>query len=127
MLGSHDLVAFVATKNPERAREFYEGILGLRLVSDEPFALVFDANRTMLRISKVKDLTPGPFTVLGWRVSNIRRTVASLADRGVVFERYAGLVQDDLGICAFPGGSRVAWFKDPDGNVLSLTEFVSDA
>lgn len=127
MLGTSDVIAFAATKNPERAREFYESILGLRLVSDEPFALVFDANRTMLRISKVQDLTPAPFTVLGWRVSNIRRTVASLQDRGVVFERYVGLAQDDLGICTFPGGSRVAWFKDPDGNVLSLTEFASDA
>ena len=127
MLSAFDLVALVATKNPSRAREFYETVLGLRFVADEPFALVFDANRTMLRVSKVKDLAPAPFTVLGWRVSDIRRTVASLQDRGVVFERYVGLAQDDLGICTFPGGSMVAWFKDPDGNVLSLTESVTDA
>lgn len=127
MLGTHDIVAFVATKDATRARRFYETVLGLRLVSDDAFALVFEANRTMLRISKVKDVASAPYTVLGWRVSNIRGTVTALQDRGVVFERYAGLAQDDLGICSFPGGAKVAWFKDPDGNVLSLTEFESDA
>jgi catechol 2,3-dioxygenase-like lactoylglutathione lyase family enzyme len=127
LLGSQDIVAFIATKKAERSREFYETVLGLRLVSDEPFALVFDANGTMLRVSKMNDLTPARYTVLGWRVSNIRRTVGALQEKGVTFERYPGLAQDDFGVCTFPGGSRVAWFKDPDGNVLSLTEFVSDA
>ncbi len=123
MLTTATIIAFVATTNPVRARAFYEQVLGLSFVADEPFALVFDANGTMLRVTKVQDLSPAAYTVLGWDVSHIRAEVEALTQRGVVFERYAGFPQDDLGIGAFPDGTRVAWFKDPDGNILSLTQF----
>ena len=122
MLGSRDVVAFVATRDPDRARAFYEGALGLRLVADEPFALVLDANGTTLRVQKVPELAPARHTALGWLVPDVAAAVRRLSERGVVFERYPGLAQDDLGICAFAGGARVAWFRDPDGNVLSLAE-----
>ncbi|HXQ20605.1 MAG TPA: VOC family protein [Candidatus Acidoferrales bacterium] len=123
MLGTCDVVAFVSTADAARAKDFYANVLGLRLVADEPFALVFDANGTMLRIAKVPELAPAPYTVLGWVVPDIRDRVTALQRRGVRFERYPGLSQDDLGVCTFPGGAQVAWFKDPDGNALSLTQF----
>jgi len=126
MLGAYNVIAFVATKQPERAKLFYSKTLGLRLVADTPFALVFDAGGTMLRISKVGALTPAPYTVLGWKVPNIRVTVEHLTSGGVTFERYKGMPQDELGIWTTPDGDKVAWFKDPDGNTLSLTHFHSE-
>ncbi len=122
MLGRAEIVAFVATANADRARGFYEGVLGLRLREDSPFALVFDANGVVLRIQKVPSVVPAPYTALGWTVTDIRDTMTGLVRRGVVFERYAGLAQDDAGIWRSPGGAQVAWFKDPDGNILSLTQ-----
>jgi catechol 2,3-dioxygenase-like lactoylglutathione lyase family enzyme len=121
MLGS--VIAFLATTDAPRARAFYEGVLGLRFVADEEFALVFDADGTMLRIQKVRELKPLPHTALGWKVSDIRTTIAALRERGVSFERYAFLQQDSAGIWATADGALIAWFKDPDGNLLSLTEF----
>ena len=123
MLGSCDVIAFAATTNPTRAREFYESVLGLRLVSDEPFALVFDAHGIMLRISKVQELNPAGHTILGWRVPDIVAAVKELETSGVTFQQYEGIQQDDLGIWAAPDGGKVAWFEDPDGNTLSLTQF----
>jgi catechol 2,3-dioxygenase-like lactoylglutathione lyase family enzyme len=122
-LSSLDVMAFVATKEPAQARQFYEGVLGLRLVADEQFALVFDANGTMLRVAKVQELTPARHTVLGWVVPDIAGAITELGRKGVTFERYRGLKQDELGICTFPNGAKVAWFKDTDGNTLSLTQF----
>ena len=122
MLTSSTLVAFVGTAKPDQARTFYEQTLGLRLVADEPFALVFDANGVPLRVAKVPAAQPAPYTVLGWSVADIRAVVGALTANGVLFERYDGMGQDDLGIWTSPGGARVAWFKDPDGNVLSLTQ-----
>jgi len=118
-------VAFAATTDPARARAFYEGVLGLRLVVDEkPFALVFDANGTMLRVTTVHEQNPDPFTVLGWEVDSIESTVERLTAAGVAFLRYPGLNDGDaLGIWTAPGGARIAWFHDPDGNVLSVTQF----
>lgn len=119
------LVAFVSTTDTRRARAFYGtdlAILGLRLVSDDDFALVFDANGTVLRISKVETLAPAPFTVLGWEVADLAKTTARLRESGVTFERYAEMDQDEHGIWLAPGGGRVAWFKDPDDNLLSITE-----
>lgn len=98
-------------------------MLGLRFVSQDPFALVMDANGTMLRLAIAQSFTPAPFTVLGWEVANIAETVAELANKGVIFERFSGMQQDRLGIWNSPSGARVAWFKDPDGNVLSLSQF----
>ena len=125
MLGSCEVIAFGATAQPAKAKEFYENILGLRLVSEEPFALVFDANGTMLRIAKVQVVNPARHTIFGWLVPDVRHTVGELKAKGVTFEHYDGLPQDEMGICRFPGGSEVAWFLDPDGNKLSLTQFNS--
>ena len=127
MLTSAQLVAFVATANAPAALEFYRDVLGLRLVADEPFALVFDAGGTMLRVAKVKEVAAAPYTVLGWRVENIREAARDLANRGVRFQHYDQMEQDELGIWASPSGAQVAWFKDPDGNVLSLTQFAPHA
>jgi catechol 2,3-dioxygenase-like lactoylglutathione lyase family enzyme len=123
VLGRCDVIAFVGVQDAARARAFYETTLGLSLVADEPSALVFDANGTVLRVSKVAKVTPAPYTVLGWKVADIRRTIEELAGRGVVFERFGFFPQDALGVWTAPDGTRVAWFKDPDGNVLSLTQF----
>jgi catechol 2,3-dioxygenase-like lactoylglutathione lyase family enzyme len=121
-LAAHPLVAFIATIDAGRARAFYEGTLGLRVVADTPFALVIDSGGTTLRIQKVKTILPHPFTALGWSVPDIERTTAELRDRGVTFERYDFVPQDAQGIWTTPDGSKVAWFKDPDGNTLSLTQ-----
>ena len=125
ILGGGKLVAFAATTDPVKARAFYEDVLGLRLVEDaKPFALVFDANGTMLRVTTVHEHHPQPFTVLGWEVESIQSTVEQLTAAGVVFQRYPGLNDSDpLGIWTSPSGARIAWFNDPDGNVLSVTQF----
>jgi len=124
-LGRAKLVAFIPATDPVQARAFYEGVLGLHLNSDEaPFALVFDANGTMLRVTTVQEHHPAPFTVLGWDVSGIEALVERLAASGVEFLRFPGMNDTDpRGIWKAPSGARVAWFKDPEGNVLSLTEF----
>jgi predicted enzyme related to lactoylglutathione lyase len=122
MLEAAKLIAFVATTDGARARQFYETILGLTVLSDDPFALAVIANGTMLRIQKVNDFTPPPFTALGWEVPDIVATVDGLSQRGVTFQRYAGMPQDERGIWSSPSSARVAWFKDPDGNTLSLTQ-----
>jgi catechol 2,3-dioxygenase-like lactoylglutathione lyase family enzyme len=123
VLGDARLTAFVATADATRSKVFYEGTLGLRLVGDDSFALVFDAHGTELRIQKVEKVQPPPFTVLGWQVADIRKTVAGLSKRGVTFERYTFLEQDSAGIWVAPGGAKVAWFKDPDGNLLSVAQY----
>jgi catechol 2,3-dioxygenase-like lactoylglutathione lyase family enzyme len=122
MLSSQKLMAFVATRDPARAKEFYGSTLGLRFVSDDGFALVFDANGTTMRIATVRELSPAPYTVLGWEVGDIESAVKELTAAGVAFERYGIFPQDELGIWSAPGGARVAWFKDPDGNTLSLSQ-----
>jgi catechol 2,3-dioxygenase-like lactoylglutathione lyase family enzyme len=122
VLGNSPLIAFVATKNGAQARQFYGETLGLRIVSDDPYALVVDAHGTSLRIQKVGTLEPRSFTVLGWQVSDIDATVDGLTKRGVEFQRFDGMQQDERGVWTSPSGARVAWFKDPDGNTLSLTE-----
>jgi catechol 2,3-dioxygenase-like lactoylglutathione lyase family enzyme len=122
MLGSTDIVAFVPTKDSEKARSFYEGVLGLRFVSDDDFALVFNANGIMIRVVKTQQFTPVPYTILGWQVKGIEKMVTALLEKGVHFERFGFFNQDDLGIWIAPNGAKVAWFKDPDGNTLSLSE-----
>ena len=122
MLQSARITAFVATSDPARARAFYEGTLGLKLVEDAPFALIFDTGGTTLRIAKVQSVVVTPYTTLGWSVTDIAQTVAALSAKGVAFERYPGLEQDADGIWPSPGGAMIARFKDPDGNTLSLAE-----
>jgi len=117
------LISFVATRDAAGARKFYETALGLRCVSEDAFAIVFDAGGTMLRVQKVNELTPANYTALGWEVADIAARIQKLSKKGVQFERFPGLPQDELGVWTSPAGAKVAWFKDPDGNVLSLTEF----
>lgn len=115
-------MAFVPTTNAARAVAFYGDVLGLKLLEDTPYAVVFDANGRQLRIPIVEAFTPQPFTIVGWNVANITTTMSALAAKGVAFERFPGLEQDASGAWASPGGAIVAWFKDPDGNLLSLTQ-----
>lgn len=122
MLTAANLVAFVATADADRAQGFYEEVLGLRLLERTSQALVFDARQTELRVTTVEGFTAAEHTVLGWQVAEARRAVRELVARGVVFERFDGLRQDDLGIWEAPGGALVAWFRDHDGNLLSITE-----
>jgi catechol 2,3-dioxygenase-like lactoylglutathione lyase family enzyme len=122
VLGQAKITAFAATTDSARARAFYEGVLGLPFVSEDALAVVYDAAGVELRIQKVQTFTAQPFTQLGWSVSSIDEAVEALASRGAVFERYANLGQDSRGIWTTPSGAKVAWLKDPDGNLLSLTE-----
>lgn len=124
MLGSTDIIGFVPISEKEKAQAFYEGLLGLRLVKDDGFALVFDANGIMLRLVKLPQITPAQHTILGWQVKGIEDVVRQLQLKGVQFQRYGFFKQDDLGIWTAPSGDKVAWFKDPDGNTLSLSERV---
>jgi catechol 2,3-dioxygenase-like lactoylglutathione lyase family enzyme len=123
MLAQSDLIAFLATVWPARARAFYQDALGLSFIEESPYALVFDAGGLMLRIQKVEAFEPAAHTALGWRVADIGAVMADLATRGVRFEFYAGLPQDGRGVWTTPDGTEIAWFKDPDANVLSLTRF----
>jgi len=125
MLESSDVIAFVAAADLARARRFYEGRLGLTAIEQNDFACVFDANGTMLRVTAVGTVSPAGYTVLGWRVADIEGTVRGLTARGVEFRRYDGMDQDEHGIWTTPGGEKVAWFTDPDGNTLSVTQFHS--
>ena len=124
MLGSVNIVAFVPTRDFNKARAFYEGVLGLRFVKDDGFALVLDANGIMIRVAKVPEFNAAQFTILGWQVSDIEKMVEELAKKGVHFERFGFFEQDRLGIWTAPTGDKVAWFKDPDGNVLSVSQHV---
>jgi catechol 2,3-dioxygenase-like lactoylglutathione lyase family enzyme len=120
MLATAQIVPFAATVDSAKARA--EGVLGLRCVSDDPFALVLDANGVQLRMQKVATLSPQPHTLLGWSLASIDAVVRELSGRGVVFERYPHFQQDPQGVWTSPNGARVAWLRDPDGNLLSLTE-----
>jgi catechol 2,3-dioxygenase-like lactoylglutathione lyase family enzyme len=123
MLERSDVIAFAAAADLDRARVFYEQVLGLPVAEQTDFACVVDAYGTMLRITAVPEVARAGYTVLGWRVDDITATARGLADRGVVFRRYDSMDQDEDGIWTTPGGDQVAWFADPDGNVLSLTQF----
>ena len=150
MLESSLIVAFAAATDLHRARAFYERVLGLTVAEQNDFACVLDANGTMLRVTAVPEVRQAGYTVLGWRVTDITAVVRGLAARGaaflafqqrrgaaivalavrdlaakgVVLLRYDGMDQDGDGVWTTPGGDKVAWFADPDGNVLSLTQFV---
>jgi catechol 2,3-dioxygenase-like lactoylglutathione lyase family enzyme len=116
------VVTFVPTKNFKPAQKFYESTLGLPLIAKDKFALMFEVGGTRIRIAKVAEFEPAPFTILGWRVASAKDAVAAMTQRGVVFERFPGMTQDESGIWTAPSGARVAWFKDPDGNMLSVSE-----
>ena len=122
MLAQGKLVAFVGSADLVRSQAFYEGTLGLSIVEASPFAIVANVRGTELRITQVPAISPAPYTVLGWSVDDVAATVDVLAGRGVSFSRFDGMDQDDRGVWRAPGGAQVAWFTDPDGNVLSLTQ-----
>ena len=123
-LRSQKIMAFVGVRDPERAKAFYKDTLGLRLVEEQlPFALVFNAKGIMLRVSIVPKPAAAQYTVLGWEVPDIAAAVKELNAAGVEFERYDQMNQNKLGIWKSPSGAQIAWFKDPDGNLLSLTQF----
>jgi catechol 2,3-dioxygenase-like lactoylglutathione lyase family enzyme len=124
MLAESPISAFVPTIDYARARPFFEDVLQLPFVSEDPFAMVFRLHGAMLRVVKVDGHAPARFTILGWRVDDIAAEARRLADRGVVFVRYPFFQQDDLGIWTAPSGDKVAWFRDPDGNVLSIAQHV---
>ncbi len=122
MLSRFSVKAFIPTAKANQAKAFYRGVLGLTLLTEDEFALEFDANGTPLRVTIVESFSPQPFTVFGWSVIDISTVIRSLVKKGVRFERYDFFEQDSLGIWTAPGGTKVAWFKDPDGNLLSLSE-----
>jgi len=122
MLSEAALIGFIPTVDAERARHFYVDVLKLEFVDDDGFALVLRSNDSMIRIAKLEKHIPAPFTILGWQVSDIAATVRELTAAGVTFSRYSFLEQDELGIWTAPGGAKIAWFQDPDGNVLSLSQ-----
>jgi predicted enzyme related to lactoylglutathione lyase len=123
MLGSSAVIAFAGATDLGRARVFYEQVLGLPMTGRSDFACVFDANGTMLRVTAVPQVSRAGYTVLGWQVADIAAAVRDLSAKGAVFLRYDGMDQDDSGVWTTPGGDQVAWFADPDGNILSLTQF----
>jgi catechol 2,3-dioxygenase-like lactoylglutathione lyase family enzyme len=121
MLHEAELVAFIATSDLERARAFYCGVLGLAAVEESPFALVLDANGVSVRVTPVEAPVVAPYTVLGWRVADTTATARALVTAGVVCERFDGMDQDGDGVWTAPGGALIAWFRDPDGHLLSVT------
>ena len=123
MLTTSTVIAFAPSTDLARSRSFYEDVLGLTVADQSEYACVFDANGTMLRVTAVSEVAHPGYTVLGWQVSDISHTVAHLESRGVLFARYDGMDQDAHGVWTTPGGDQIAWFNDPDGNVLSLTQF----
>ncbi len=124
MFSNAIIKTFVPTVNPAEAKIFYGDVLGFKLLGEDNYALEFDANGTLLRVIIVPELTPQAFTVLGWNVPGIETTIRALNNKGVFFEKYDFdfMLQDELGVWVSPNGSKVAWFKDPDGNILSLTQ-----
>jgi catechol 2,3-dioxygenase-like lactoylglutathione lyase family enzyme len=123
-LAENSPVAFIPTTKPEAARAFYEKTLGLRFESADQFAIVFRVGpaNIMLRVTIVPEFTPQQFTIFGWQVDDIVASVTDLAVKGVEFTRYGFMEQDERGIWNAPGGTKVAWFHDPDGNTLSLSQ-----
>jgi catechol 2,3-dioxygenase-like lactoylglutathione lyase family enzyme len=122
VLEDADLVAFAPSRDLEVSGRFYGDVLGFRLLEASAFANAYDANGTQLRVTLVDQIAKAPYTVLGWRVSDIVATIRALREAGVAFLRFAGMTQDEFDVWIAPGGSRVAWFADPDGNVLSLQQ-----
>jgi|ERR1700733_5306063 len=124
MLESSPIIAFAAATDLNRAKVFYEQVLGLPVAEHNDFVCVLDANGTMLRLTAVAEVRQAGYTVLGWKVTDIAAAVRGLASRGVLFLRYDGMDQDEDAVWTTPSGDKVAWFADPDGNVLSLTQFL---
>lgn len=127
MLDTAKMMGFIHTLDYQKARSFYEGQLGFPVVSLDDFALVVRAGKHLIRIVKLPEFKALRSTVLGWQVENIEAAVDWLLKRGVVFEKYPFVQDRERGIWTAPGGDRVAWFKDPDGNVLSVSQHIPRA
>ncbi len=125
VLATKKIIAFVTTADPKAAKAFYQGTLGLKLLSEDNFAVVFDANGIMLRVAIAKEVKPAPYTVLGWEVTDIGESLNQLVQAGVKFEVFGLPGQEKNGIWSAPGGDKVAWFKDPSGNLLSISQHVN--
>ncbi len=123
MLSNPKITAFLPTTKPKQSKHFYKEILGLEIKSEDDYAIEFTGDNTLLRITIVPEFIPHPFTVLGFKVEDIDSQVRSLTDKGVVFERFENFNQNEIGIWTSPSSAKIAWFKDPDGNLLSLTEY----
>jgi catechol 2,3-dioxygenase-like lactoylglutathione lyase family enzyme len=123
MLGSSPVTAFLPSADPVRSRAFYEGVLGLTVTASDGFALVLEGGGTTIRVTHVEAFEPQPFTALGWVVPDIARVMTQLAQQSVEFVVFEGMGQDAGGVWTAPGGHRIAWFKDPDANLLSLTQY----
>jgi catechol 2,3-dioxygenase-like lactoylglutathione lyase family enzyme len=125
MLSTTPIIGFIPTQDAARSRAFYQHTLGLTFIADDGFALVFRSGTNMIRIARMQELTPAPYTILGWEVPDILAEVTALAAKGLVFARYPFLPPDQvdtLGIWTTPSGDKIAWFQDPDGNTLSLSQ-----
>lgn len=122
MVEGNQIMAFVPVANADRARGFYRDALGLKLISEDHFALVFDVEGVMLRATLMSEFTPQPFTVLGWQVSDAGGLAQKLVNGGIELLRFPGMSQDEHGLWHAPSGAVIGWFKDPDGNVLSITQ-----
>jgi catechol 2,3-dioxygenase-like lactoylglutathione lyase family enzyme len=118
------LIGFVPITDAEKSKAFYIDVLGLEFVKDDGFALVFLSDGNMVRLARMSEFTPAQSTILGWQTTEIEALVKALTAKGVTFQRYGFLEQDALGIWSSPNGDKVAWFTDPDGNVLSLSQHV---
>ena len=125
ILSNSNVIAFVPSTNLNESKLFYEDKLGLMLKKSDEIALEFRINKVILRVTKVTELIPAAYTVFGWEVNDIDLTIKELTDREIKFEKFKDFSQSDLGVCIFPDGGKVAWFKDPNGNTLSITQFVS--
>src|SRR5438046_1962993 len=125
MLRQNKLVGFALITDSKKSRHFYEEVLGLKFKSEDQFALVMETDANMIRLSPVKEFTPAQHTVLGWEVKEIEKVASFLKERGVAFENYPWMKHNDLGIWDSPSGDKVAWFKDPDGNVISISQHVN--
>jgi catechol 2,3-dioxygenase-like lactoylglutathione lyase family enzyme len=123
MLADAPFIGSIPVRDLAVARKFYVEALGLRVAAEDSFALVLDAGGTTVRLTLVGELAPQPFSIAGWTVPDIATAVRALTTAGVEFTRYDGMNQDELGVWTAPGGGQVAWFRDPDGNTLSLTAF----
>jgi len=124
MLTDKKVKAFVTTSDAAAAKKFYGGVLGFTFISEDDYGLSFEMNNSLLRVSitNKEDAAPQIHTVLGWSVPDIHESVDFLKGRGVQFERYTFLQQDEKGVWQTADGTKVAWFKDPNGNVLSIDQ-----
>lgn len=122
MRSEQNLFTFVPVTDGDRAKAFYEGVLKLTVLEETPFAVVFKVPGGTLRLAKTPDFNPQPFSLVGWVVPDLAADMAQLRENGVTFEQFQGLPQDEAGVWTVPDGTQICWFRDPDGNLLSLTQ-----